>query len=83
MGKLPSFMKKLTEFLKDYKLPFSDASPKSYTKEGGKQTSVPSPFLYKTIAKPHLIYKIKSYLFIMARKMCSACLTERKPNCSI
>ena len=73
MGKLPSFMKKLTEFLKDYKLSFSDASPKSYTKEGGKQTSVPSP----------LLYKIKSYLFIMARKMCSACLTERKPNCSI
>lgn len=83
MGKLPSFMKKLTEFLKDYKLSFSDASPKSYTKEGGKQTSVPSPLLYKTIAKPHLIYKIKSYLFIMARKMWSACLTERKPNCSI
>ena len=79
MGKLPSFMKKLTEFLKDYKQPFSDASPKSYTKEGGKQTSVPSPLLYKTIAKPHLIYN----LFIMARKMCSACLTERKPNCSI
>ena len=68
---------------RDFLLSFSDASHKSYKKEGGKQASVPSPFLYKTIAKPHLIYKIKSYLFIMARKMCSACLTERKPNCSI